>query len=325
MLQEYDKRAGSSTNLHYGVLNLIEEFRSRQYELREATRRLYSENNSLAEHRKIRNGAQLITLADLTSQQRSPSRMLERDVERLQALYYSTLKRIRTEYDPEFNPDQPVRPVDYESILKLLDTDIPTAIVQYSLNHDRGCALVITLEGIELIQLPNLNDSQGKQLADAWFTDYYGLQGQSPSDAVAKTWDKSLLELLRLISERAVRPVIEVLRNRDIKRLVVSPNRALHLFPLHACQLADGAYLTDLYEVVYTPSLSILHHCAVRQRTQTNRLLLIQDPTGDLQFAEIEGRRLRLHYPDHVLVDSSSVANKERILQQGNNCHVLHY
>ena len=56
-------------------------------------------------------------------------------------------------------------------------------------------------------------------------------------------------------------------KDRQAGRLL----QALHLVPLHACRLEDGLCLADRAEVVYTPSLSILHRCAARRRFRTAR------------------------------------------------------
>jgi CHAT domain-containing protein len=115
----------------------------------------------------------------------------------------------------------------------------------------------------------------------------------------------------------------EALAGRGIQRLVLVPNRALHVFPLHACTLSDGRYLADACEVVYTPSLSILHRCAGRRRPAPHRLLLAENPTGDLPFTEVEGAALRRLYPEHTRLHRRRLT-RDRLLAEA-DCPVLHY
>ena len=58
------------------------------------------------------------------------------------------LREIRR-HDPEFNPDEPVPPIDCAAARSLLPTDVPTAIVQYTLTQERGIALVLTASDVQ--------------------------------------------------------------------------------------------------------------------------------------------------------------------------------
>ena len=101
---------------------------------------------------------------------RAPRRVtLEQEVEKIRSEYHSALHRIQAEYDPEFDPDRPVPPIDYQRMQKLIPTDIPTAVIHYSLTQERGVALILTAERIEAIPMPELNDGKGIELAQAWF------------------------------------------------------------------------------------------------------------------------------------------------------------
>jgi CHAT domain-containing protein len=137
-------------------------------------------------------------------------------------------------------------------------------------------------------------------------------------------WMELLPDLLEPVARRAVQPVVDALAGRGIQRLLLLPNQALHVFPLHACRLTDGRYLADAFEVVYTPSLSILHRCAARRHTQRDRLLLIENPTLDLVFADVEGARVRRHH-SHVQTLRGRQATRDRLLGELTRCHVWHY
>src|SRR5262249_28145418 len=158
------------------------------------------------------------------------------------------------EHDREFDPDTPVAPIDLATIRRLLPTDKATAFVQYTLTRDRGFAILITREELQAVPLDDLRLRQTLPLlGDRLRTRYLGKE----------RWPEALPGLLAPIAERAVWHVEDWVSERKIERVVIAPHRALHLFPLHACKLRDRTtYWLDAREVVYTPSLSILHRCA---------------------------------------------------------------
>jgi CHAT domain-containing protein/tetratricopeptide (TPR) repeat protein len=244
---------------------------------------------------------------------------LREEVERRRRDYLELLEQIRAGHDPDFDPDQPVRPIRYEVIQKLLSVGRPTAIAYYTLTAKRGVALLLTRERVLPVELPNLSERQGWELALAWLRALQGDGGQP--------WEDALPAMLEPIAERAVRPVVAALEQK-VERLILVPHRALHLFPLHACRLIGGGYLADAFEeLAYAPSVSLLHLCARRERAVRSQLLLLENPTGDLPFAELEGAALRRLYPGCTPLKGLDV-NRERLLQDAleiGGCHVWHY
>jgi tetratricopeptide (TPR) repeat protein len=268
-------------------------------------------------------------------------------------------------YDGTFDPDQPVPLLSLDEMRTLLLADVPTAAVLYTITKERGLALLVTAHHIQAVTLPDLNDRQAWELANAWtvayrfyanrenrrnthrfeganewFDETIGhLEKDSPGSAKVvrnvtathEAWDTALDALLQPVAERAVLPILDALAGRGIKRLVLVPNRALHVFPLHACRLPDGCYLSDTREVVYTPSLSILHRCASRRHNERSKLCLVENPTcdSDLPFTEWEGTRLRERYrspePDWPKLLYGGGATKDEFLQNSRECHVLAY
>ncbi|HKI36229.1 MAG TPA: CHAT domain-containing tetratricopeptide repeat protein [Gemmataceae bacterium] len=313
--------------------DLRDEFRVLRRRLMQARRRLDDEENAsgdtalLGEEtqltgsglRQIRRPGGYIAPSPTPAAPRPASRLddIRREFEELQRQHDAALTRLRTDYDPEFDPDEPVAPITFAQARELLPTDMPTAFVQYSLTQQRGLALVVTRDDIFAATLPDLVGRQGWDLTIAWYESYYG------GDRAA--WEAAVPDLLRPVAERAVRPVVAVLAGRGIRRLVLSPNRALHVFPLHACTLDDGRYLADAFdEVAYTPSLSLLHRCAGRQRPLPSRLVLVENPTADLPFTEVEGAGLRRRYADHCWLPREQ-ADRDAIMREAAASHVLHY
>jgi hypothetical protein len=126
-------------------------------------------------------------------------------------------------------------------------------------------------------------------------TTYYSLQQHSPGWHAA--WGHVMPLLLEEWSRRLVTPVLAALPS-GTRRLVISPSQASHLIPLHACRMMDGRFVAEAFEVVYTPSFSLLHRCARMSRSAQARELLVQDPTADLHFAPAEGAAYQQRHPN---------------------------
>ena len=137
-------------------------------------------------------------------------------------------------------------------------------------------------------------------------------------------WDEMLPVLLQPVAERAVWPVFHALDQRRIGRLIVSPNRALHIFPLHACRLHDGRYLADACEVIYNPSLSILRATALCGTSMAAISFFWSRIRPAISCSLKQKERVSATLPDHTVCKGSQ-ANKELLLGGSANCHVLHY
>ncbi len=221
------------------------------------------------------------------------------------------------EYDPVFDPDTPILPIDLQAVRSLLPADKSTAFVQFTLTRERAFALLITRDELDAIPLPGLSLSQVRPLLYNWLRTHY-LESQR--------WPTALPGLLAPVAEQAVWPLEDWLSKRNIELVIVAPHRALHLFPLHACKLPEGDCWLDRREIVYTPSLSILHRCASRPRTTGARLLLVENPTNDLPFTEVEGAQLRRLYRSPTPIHHYAFdANREKFLKDAAACNVLSY
>ncbi len=275
--------------------DLESEFQALRDQLRRAMLRLQHEAERPPGWEGPSPGAEeFITRRDSTpSAPRRPTlHVLQAAVDSIRATYEDALRRVRV-YDPEFNPDKPIVPIDADTARGLLPRDIPTAIVQYSLTLQRGLALVITETGIEHVPLPGLDNRQAFELVAKWYDGYYNTS-RIDGRLDAPAWSGCVARILDILGRQAIWPAVKELRG--ISRLILVPNRALHVFPLHACPLGDGRLVGDCFEVVYTPSLSILHRCAERSRPRPDRLLTVENPTGDLGFTECESAVIRPYF-----------------------------
>jgi CHAT domain-containing protein len=162
---------------------------------------------------------------------------------------------------------------DITALKNLLGTE--TALVEYFSLDGRLLAFVVTDEGVEAIQLPEVEEEVEKALRQLHFQ--LGALRHS-----ADSLQKHLPQLtararyhLGKLYDLLLRPIEGKLGTR---RLVVVPHRILHYVPFHA--LHDGAsYLIEQREVCCVPSAAVLKQCldAPRHSLQSVTLLGISD------------------------------------------------
>jgi CHAT domain-containing protein len=329
--------------------DLIDEFRRLRRELKQAARRMAEEEaapraatsneategttgdaDETARGITSSRSAGLVSRLDRLSQSEQRLQLLRDEVTERQQLYAEALNRVRV-HDPLFDPEQPVPPIDIDQMRSLLPTDVPTAIVQFTLLNDQGVAILITADRIDHIPLPELTGHEALQLAQEWFDQYYGPCRQEDGHVDFLSWHSAMERVLGELSRRCMLPVVARLETLgqeagvDFGRLILVPHRTLHLFPLHACPLdgEDGETLLDRYEVAYAPSLSILHRCAQRPRQGSDRLLAI-DVTANLLFVPVELARVERLHTDKRRV-AGGVDVKQQVLEQSPLCRTWYY
>lgn len=82
-------------------------------------------------------------------------------------------------------------------------------------------------------------------------------------------WFKTMDDTLKLLYDELIGPVFK--RFDKGEKVVIIPNRALNILPLHACfyeepQSTDRHYLIEDYEISYTPNCNILDLCFKREK-----------------------------------------------------------
>ncbi len=100
-------------------------------------------------------------------------------------------------------------------------------------------------------------------------------------------WQRLLDDMAGELRARLWQPLLPILRELGVGRVVLIPDAALHTLPL-ALGLADDA---GAPAVAMAPSLRLYAHSLRRLREQTpweDTLILIANPTGDLIAADIE-------------------------------------
>ena len=127
-----------------------------------------------------------------------------------------------------------------------------------------------------------------------WIAGYHLWRGRQIE---LQDWMGIMDRTLERVAEQLVAPVLGAVRQRypGAKRMILVPNRALNVLPIHAVPLGtDGLRVLDEFEVFYAPSLTTLSQCldrpAVREVGKASRLMAVDNPDGTLKFSgwEIE-------------------------------------
>jgi CHAT domain-containing protein/tetratricopeptide (TPR) repeat protein len=167
------------------------------------------------------------------------------------------------------------------------------------------------------------------------FGEWMLAQAHFKLDGVAvDQWMHLCKENLEFIGENLWRPLRAWLERyhpvsqdrEEPNAVVIIPDSILGVMPLHAASwLEEGVrrFAGDDYVFSYAPSISILQRCLEREsrlRGGSLRMLAVQDPTGDLDFAAWEVARCldRFTGPSGVLDDgargSSHAGTRDRVL-----------
>lgn len=108
--------------------------------------------------------------------------------------------------------------------------------------------------------------------------------------------------------------------------LVFCPSGLLYALPLHALECDDGMLLLERNPVVYSSSLSILHHCLLRRADNVQDLSTIAifgNPSGDRVDAEESSKSLGETLRVNPLIGDA--ATKTAFRQKAEKSSIFHY
>ncbi len=228
-------------------------------------------------------------------------------------------------YDPEFSAMVRVECVRVDELKTALADS--TALIELYEGKDIASAVCISsLNGVQGVELSNLTPSRIRALFGNWCEEYqkFRLTGENE-----EYWLHLMEDILEELYEGLFQPLRHLLP-RDCNRLVFVPHRAFHLFPLHAMIKRSGsskAFLIEQFEQIsYAPSASIFALCEKRSRCdRPKRLLAVENPTGDLAFAEKEVQVISRMFPEHVVLGPSRQrpALKSDFLEEARRAEVV--
>jgi len=135
-------------------------------------------------------------------------------------------------------------------------------------------------------------------------------------------WKQQLDSFLQELAD-----ILEIDKLRQLippqcQKLILVPYRQLHIFPLHALPLATGGCLLDAFPqgLRYTPSCQLLQvaqaSAGKNKPLKSAKLFAIQNPTGDLKYADVEVKAIRQYFPQGDEVLENEKATKTAITPQ---------
>lgn len=166
-----------------------------------------------------------------------------------------------------------------------------TAIVEFYITTNKLLVFIITKQTQQPIVLsPNLIDlNKLENWVNSYLNAYSNKKGY---------WQRRLTTRLHLLAKILHLNDIVQRIPTECNRLIFIPHRYLHLLPLHALPLIEGSWLFDRFPegVGYSPSCQLLQLAQKRQRREFNHLFVIQNPTGDLSYTDIEVETIQRYF-----------------------------
>jgi CHAT domain-containing protein len=171
--------------------------------------------------------------------------------------------------------------------------EAPEALVYLATAPAGSLALVVTQEDIDGLDLDLTGPEMAKLLERDEGRGGYLSGIASPEPEERRRWlDESLTQILPVLGERVIRPVVDRLRRSGIRRIALVPNGPLALLPLHA---AGEPTLLDSFTVSYAPnaaSLVAARHERRSRRGGVPHIVGVGNPLPHVQ--PLEGARTEL-------------------------------
>jgi CHAT domain-containing protein len=224
--------------------------------------------------------------------------------------------------DPAFLPA--AQPLTHEQIVQLAQ-EAQTTILSLRVTEEGSYAFLVYPDGSrEVVVIPDFTLKRLWELAVAgWAQDYY---------TDREGWLQQMEARLSALYRELLSPVHQRLRAKlgaGVHPLLIVPNRALALLPLHACWWDENGqrrYLMDEFVVRYAPSLTLFQILWARERGRRELLLAVANPTGDLPFAEYECEQIEACWGGaRAQVLWREQGTREAVLENAASAHLLHF
>lgn len=236
--------------------------------------------------------------------------------------------------DPAFSATQKVDAFSFSQMQALLN-DSTVALVWYVTNQD-GFVFVVTRQ-CDAPQVLRMKTEERDTLRD-WINAYFQQYLQSKPN-----WLATLTERLQALTKiLGLEQILEIIPENCTQLLLV-PHRFLHLIPLHALPIENLEVTTQLSElpklslfnntfldrflsgVSYTPSFQALQFAQNRYRPDFRRFLGVQNPTGDLSYADVEVSGIQDEIQTNVEILPGKMAQKNAIADALLEIHCVHF
>jgi CHAT domain-containing protein/tetratricopeptide (TPR) repeat protein len=224
--------------------------------------------------------------------------------------------------DPAFLPA--AQPLTHEQIVQLAQ-EAQTTILSLRVTEEGSYAFLVYPDGSrEAVVIPDFTLERLWELAVAgWAVNYY---------TDREGWLQQMEARLSVLYRELLSPVHQRLRAKlgaGVHPLLIVPNRALALLPLHACWWEENGqrrYLMDEFVIRYAPSLTLFQILWARERGRRELLLAVANPTGDLPFAEYECEQIEACWGGaRAQVLWREQGTRHAVLENAASAHLLHF
>ncbi|WP_245911800.1 CHAT domain-containing protein, partial [Brunnivagina elsteri] len=180
-----------------------------------------------------------------------------------------------------------------------------TAIIEWYILNDKILAFIVTkTREVKVWQ----SQPEGREALINWVNQYLQNYYEQKDQ-----WLNNLGEELQKLA--SILHIDEILTQipKHCDQLILIPHQFLHLFPLHALPVnqnsENSSCLLDLFAggVSYAPSCQLLQQVQQRDRPDFQSLFAIQNPTGDLNYTDLEVQVIQSYFnPANVLKKSAA-------------------
>jgi CHAT domain-containing protein len=254
---------------------------------------------------KARNLVELIATRDAYPEGVIPEN-IRQQLQSLKIGIYQEERRLQEEENPDTThlnqlrqqkqELEPYKPLHFQGMQGLLDEE--TAILEWYILPGKFLTFTLTAESLNLWTSSEEDQQNLIDWGNGYLRDYRSNSSQ---------WRDTLADRLETLA-----PILhldEILQNLfknfpNCKKLILIPHRYLHLFPLHALPVTtedgEGKFIQDLFPkgVGYAPNCQVLQQAQSRLRFNFNQLFAIQNPTEDLDWADVQIEIIRTLFPD---------------------------
>jgi CHAT domain-containing protein len=232
-------------------------------------------------------------------------------------------------YEPEFAEifqPQRLRLDDIKEHLSQYDKK--TALIEFFVTDEQTNVFIVDSKEWRMVTLPHFAERDLRRFLDEnWLNPYrHYLDGYASLDDGMENIKGVGGKLFTAIWQ----PVQERLDQIKPARLLLVPHLGLHLLPLHLIPCSPNKeepdYLSDRYEIAYTPSFRMQTYCRNKERMSRlqNSLFAVSNPDRSLEFAEIETTSISCRV-DEVCVLHHEAATRQAVFDNAGQHNLIHF
>lgn len=230
------------------------------------------------------------------------------------------------EYAPDFMSDMRVSEEEISSLL----TDEETAFVLFNVTKLGTAMLLLGRRNGTYIN-ESLNSDEFTtgtmaELSRSWSTNLEAMRRKEITGAITKMGSG----LYDRVFEPVQRKIEQI--GPAVNRLVLVPHLSLHNLPLHLMNYTTNGnrrYLIEDYEISFAPSLKVFlgkrsNETGSDIQRQDEDILIIANPTGDLEWSMVEAEKISEAYPRKSTILSGRDATVDSFMELSPGARIMH-